>query len=103
MRRKRTQHGGTTREVRVVREEGSESLTVRISRAGHAALRALAEEAGESMTEVLDQAIELYRRQRFLSGLNADFAALQQDKTTWEEELAEREAWDSTLTDGLEG
>ncbi len=55
------------------------------------------------MTEVLDQAIELYRRQRFLSGLNADFAALQQDKTTWEEELAEREAWDSTLTDGLEG
>jgi hypothetical protein len=55
------------------------------------------------MTEVLDQAIEVYRRQRFLRGLNADFVALQQDKAAWAEELAEREAWDSALADGLEG
>jgi hypothetical protein len=79
-----------------------ESLTVRISRPTHAALRALAEETGESMTEVLDKAIELYRRQRFLAGLNADFAALRKNKAAWEEELAERRVWDAALTDGLE-
>jgi predicted transcriptional regulator len=77
-------------------------LTVRISRSTHAALRALADETDESMTEVLDKAIEFYRRQHFLAGLNADFAALRQDKAAWEDELAERESWNPTLADGLE-
>jgi hypothetical protein len=54
------------------------------------------------MTEILDKAIELYKRQRFLEGLNADFAALRQNKADWEEELAERASWDNTLSDGLE-
>jgi hypothetical protein len=79
-----------------------ESLTVRISRSTHAALRALAEESDESMTEVLDKAIEVYRRQRFLTGLNADFAALRKNKAAWAEELAERAMWDAALADGLE-
>jgi hypothetical protein len=83
-------------------DEEMESLTVRISRSTHAALRALAAETDESMTEVLDKAIEIYRRQRFLAGLNADFAALRENKSAWEEELAQRELWDATLTDGLE-
>ncbi len=78
------------------------SLTVRISRSTHAALRALADETNESMTEVLDKAIEFYRRQHFLAGLNADFADLRQDKAAWEEELAERELWNTALADGLE-
>ena len=42
------------------------TLTVRINRSTHAVLRALAEETDESMTDVLDQAIEAYRKQRFL-------------------------------------
>jgi hypothetical protein len=79
-----------------------ESLTVRISRSTHAALRALADESNESMTDVLDKAIEIYRRQRFLAGLNADFAALRKNKAAWEEERAERTMWDAALTDGLE-
>ncbi len=79
-----------------------ESLTVRISKSTHAALRALAEESNESMNEILDRAIELYKRQRFLEGLNADFPALRKNKAGWEEELAERALWDVTLADGLE-
>jgi hypothetical protein len=78
------------------------SQTVRISQSTHAALRAIAEETDESMTEVLDKAIEAYRRQRFLAGLNADFAALRKNKSAWDEERAERDLWDATLTDGLE-
>ena len=54
------------------------------------------------MMDILDQAIELYRRQCFLDGLNADFAALRQNKAAWDEELAERESWDATLADDLE-
>jgi hypothetical protein len=52
------------------------------------------------MTEVLDKAIDLYRRQRFLEGLNADFAALRKQEAMWKEELAERESWDATVADG---
>jgi hypothetical protein len=78
------------------------SLTVRISPATHAALRALADETDESMTDILDKAIEFYRRQRFLAGLNADFAALRKNQSAWKEEVAERELWDATLADGLE-
>jgi predicted transcriptional regulator len=80
----------------------SETLTVRISRSAHAALRSLAEETDESMTEVLDKAIEAYRRASFLAGLNGDFAALRQNRTAWEEEQQERRAWNVTLADGLE-
>jgi hypothetical protein len=54
------------------------------------------------MTEVLDKAIEAYRRSRFLAGLNEDFAALRRDEIAWEDELRERRAWDATLSDGLE-
>ena len=82
--------------------EEMESLTVRISRSTHAALRGLAEETNQSMTEVLDKAIESYRRQRFLAGLNADFAALRKNKAAWADELADRRTWDASLADDLE-
>ena len=78
------------------------SLTVRITSSAHAALRALAEETDESMTEILDKAIEAYRRQQFLAGLNSDFEALRRNPAAWEEEQAERTKWDATLSDGLE-
>ena len=66
------------------------------------ALRALASENDESMTEILDKAIEAYRRQQFLAGLNSDFAALRSKPAAWEEEQTERRKWDVTLSDGLE-
>jgi hypothetical protein len=54
------------------------------------------------MTKILDEAIEAYRRQQFLAGLNADFAALRKNRAAWEEEQAERKAWDATLADGID-
>jgi hypothetical protein len=79
----------------------SDTLTVRITRSAHAALRSLAEDSDESMTEILEKAIEAYRRARFLAGLNADYAALREDSSAWEGEKKERRAWDATLSDGL--
>jgi hypothetical protein len=50
----------------------------------------------------MDQAIEHYRRQHFLEGLSEDFAALRKSPELWEEELKEREEWDTTLADGAD-
>jgi len=54
------------------------------------------------MQEILDKAVELYRRQRFLEESNRAFEALRANTTAWEEEEAERKAWDATLADDLE-
>ncbi len=78
------------------------STNVRISEASHETLRRLAREEGRSMQAVLDQAVERYRRAKFLRGANADFAALRQNSRAWKEEQAERELWEQTSSDGLE-
>lgn len=77
------------------------STTVRISETARETLRDLAARTGESMQDILERAVEEYRRQRFLEDLNAGFAALRNDPEAWREELEEREEWDRTLTDGL--
>jgi len=53
------------------------------------------------MQAVLEEAIERYRRERFLHAANADFAALKKSPKAWTEELRERELWEHTLADGL--
>jgi predicted transcriptional regulator len=76
--------------------------TVRIHADTHAKLRELAQQSGESMTDVLGRAVTSYHRRVFLELLNRDFAALRADAKAWKEEVAERAQWDATLADGLE-
>ena len=52
------------------------STTVRISLEAQEALRRLSAQAGRKMQEILDEAVELYRRQLFLEKANAAFVAL---------------------------
>jgi predicted DNA-binding protein len=78
------------------------STQVRISSTTHQILRHLSAEVGESMQTIIEEAIEQYRRRRFLEGLNQDFKALKEDSQAWQEELAERALWDNTLLDGVE-
>lgn len=54
------------------------------------------------MQTIVEEAVEQYRRRRFLEGLNQDFKALKEDEQAWQEELAERSLWDNTLLDGVE-
>lgn len=75
---------------------------VRISNTTHQILRHLSAEIGESMQSIVEEAIEQYRRRRFLEGLNQDFKTLKEDPEAWQEELAERSLWDNTLLDGVE-
>jgi hypothetical protein len=76
--------------------------STRISEPTREILRKLAEESGESMQKILEKAVEMYRRQRFLAASNLAFEALSAISEAWKTEQSEREAWDMTLSDGLE-
>ena len=76
--------------------------TVRISEAAHWILKQLAQQTGQTMMEVLDKALDGYRRKLFFEQLNAGYAELRADPEAWAEHLAERKLWDATLMDGLD-
>ena len=69
--------------------------TVRITDQMHETLRQLAEDEHETMQAVLARALERYRRERMFARTDEIYAAMTPEE--WEEEEAEREAWD-TLT-----
>ena len=77
-------------------------MQVRVSNSTHQILRNLSLESGESMQTIIEQAVEQYRRRRFLEGLSQDFKTLKEDTQSWQEELEERQLWDKTLLDGVE-
>ena len=80
----------------------TENPNIRISPRSKATLREMAKHEGKPMQAVLDEAIEQYRRNKFFSELDESYARLQTDPGAWQEELAERQLWDSALMDGLE-
>ncbi|MBK9712007.1 MAG: ribbon-helix-helix protein, CopG family [Kouleothrix sp.] len=76
--------------------------TIRVSDKTHHALRELAVSSGTSMNDVIERAVEAYRRQQIIDQANAQYAALRADPAAWAEVQAERAAWENTLADGLE-
>lgn len=75
--------------------------TVHLSEASQQILKELAEQTGQTTTEVLERALDAYRRKLFFDRLNAGYAELRADPEAWAEHLAERKQWDATLMDGL--
>jgi len=78
------------------------TTTIRVSRRTRDALRELTHTSGHSMQQVIEEALELYRRQQLLEATNAAYGALREDAEGWSELDAERAAWDAALADGLE-
>jgi predicted transcriptional regulator len=78
------------------------TTTVRVDVAVQHALRDLARERGETISAVLEQAVEHYRRQLMFEQANAAWAAMRADETIRNEELEERRLWEATLMDGIE-
>ncbi len=78
------------------------SATIRITTRSREAVRELAREMGLQQQEILDLAVEAYRRQAFLRNANAAFASLRDNPAAWTVEERERAAWDSTVGDGAE-
>jgi hypothetical protein len=78
------------------------SVTLQISEETWVILRELAERAGTPVEEVLERAIEKYRRERFFELANEQYAALRADPEAWAEYQKELALWDCTLMDGLD-
>jgi hypothetical protein len=78
------------------------TTTIRVSEKTRDTLHALSRDIGAPMAEVVERAIEAYRRARFIEAINAGYAELRADPDAWAEVEAERAAWDATLLDGLE-
>ena len=76
--------------------------TIPISETAHQLLQDLARQTGHTMIEVLDKALDTYRRKLFFDQMNAGYAALRDDPQAWAELEAERKLWDATLMDGLD-
>ena len=80
----------------------SKSTTIRVTSQARDTVREIAEITGKRQQEVVDEAVEAYRRQVLLETANEAYAALRSDGKAWQAELEEREAWDATLADGAE-
>jgi hypothetical protein len=76
------------------------SSTVRISKTSNAILKEIASEERKTLQSILDEAIEDYRRHRFLQEANKAYSVLRKNPKSWEAELEERKQWDAALTDG---
>jgi hypothetical protein len=74
---------------------------IRISESAHELLRGLSKAEGKPMLALLDEAVEILRRQRFLEQVNAAYEGLRGDARAWKGVERERRAWDATLADGL--
>jgi predicted transcriptional regulator len=77
------------------------TTTIRVTTKTRDALQDLARSAGIPMQQVLDRAIDTYRRQRLLAEANAAYARLKEDKPAWQDLVRERTELDGTLADEL--
>lgn len=78
------------------------STSIRIDEHALAVLRELARKQRQPVQTVLKDAIDSYRREKFLEEANAAFAALRRNAEAWNEEERERQLWDHAIGDGLE-
>ena len=76
--------------------------TVAISEMANRMLEHLAEETGQTTTDVLEKALDAYRRKLFIDQVNAGYAALRADPAAWAEVERERRSMDGCLMDGLD-
>jgi len=78
------------------------ALNVDISDESHKTLQELSAQEGKSIQSIIDQAVELYRREVFIEDANTAFQELRDDPDAWAEEVQERALWDNTVGDGIE-
>ena len=78
------------------------TTTIRISTSSHEILKEESMASGRSMQAVLEDAIEHYRRQRFVQEVNAAYSRVREDALAWGEIVEERNAWEGSVGDGLD-
>ena len=76
--------------------------TVDISETSRDLLRDLAKKAGQTTAEVIEKALDTYRRQVFFDNLNKGYAELRSHPEAWAEFQAEQKEWEAVSMDGLD-
>ncbi len=76
------------------------SSTIRINDKTLRLIKEIVGRTGKSKQEVLDKAIEDYRRKQFIMEANEAYAALKSNPEKWREEIKERKEWDE-ISEGL--
>ena len=77
-------------------------MNVQISEKALEVVRQISEQKGLEISDVLDNAVEVYRREVFLEETSRSFEALKEDPEAWREELEERALWEASLADGVD-
>jgi len=77
------------------------TTTVRISRRARANAEAVAAATNRSMSSVIEEAVDAYRREIFWRQYEEGIARLRQDPEAWADYESEREAEAGSLRDGL--
>ena len=76
--------------------------TARISRRSDSIIQEMVSLTGRSKVEVIELALETYRRNERMHLLNESYQQMRSNKAAWDEELQERQELEGTLGDGLE-
>lgn len=66
-------------------------------------VKRIAQEQRASMQEVIARGVDALEKLEYARAFQEDFARLHKDPDAWSAEQREREAWDSALTDGIDG
>jgi len=77
------------------------SLTLHVEASTHAMLQEIAEASGETVAQVVDEAVRDDRRKRFWAEHESSYARLRADPAASAEFDRETSAWDASLDDGL--
>jgi len=76
--------------------------TARISSRSDSIIQEMISLTGFSKVEVIEHALETYRRNERMRLMNEAYQTLKSNKSAWEEELKDREELEGTIADGFE-
>jgi len=78
------------------------ATTVRVDNKVHAKLLEIAHEEQRPIRQVIEDAIDQYRKAKFWQGVREDYARLRADPAAWNAYEDELDLWDTAANDGLE-
>jgi predicted transcriptional regulator len=84
-----------------LREEPS-MATVRVEPQLHEKLRELSSAERRPISQVIEEAIDRYEKDKFWTAMHEGFARLRADPEAWADYQSEAALWDSASNDGLE-
>jgi len=77
------------------------ATTVRVDNKLHAKLLEISQEEQRPIGQVIEEAIDQYRKAKFWQGVREDYARLRADPAAWKDYQDEIALWDMAANDGL--